>query len=68
MAVAAEMAVPILLGAWIDRWLGTKSLFAILGGVFGVTVGVWSLVRMVEPIRRRNKNSGSREPPRERQP
>ena len=50
--VAAEMVVPILIGAWIDGRLGTKGAFAILGGVLGVTVGTRSLLRMVEPLRR----------------
>jgi hypothetical protein len=50
--VAAEMVVPILIGAWIDSRLGLKGLFAILGGVIGVTGGIWSLMKMVEPLRR----------------
>jgi len=37
--VAAEMVVPILIGAWVDTRLGLKGLFAILGGVMGVTAG-----------------------------
>ena len=50
--VAAEMVVPILIGAWIDGRLGTKGAFAVLGGILGVTVGIWSLLRMVPPLRR----------------
>ena len=52
MTIAIEMVVPILVGVWIDRRLGTKGLFAILGGVMGMTVGIWSLMRLVESLRR----------------
>jgi F0F1-type ATP synthase assembly protein I len=50
--VAAEMVAPILIGAWIDGRLGTKGVFAIVGGVIGMTAGIWSLLRMVAPLRR----------------
>jgi F0F1-type ATP synthase assembly protein I len=49
--VAAEMVVPILIGAWIDKRLGLPGVFAIIGGVLGMTAGIWSLLRMVEPLR-----------------
>jgi F0F1-type ATP synthase assembly protein I len=68
MAIAAEMVVPILIGAWIDGRLGTHGALAILGGVLGVTVGIWSLLRMVEPLRQRrdktsNGHDGTRKAP-----
>ena len=53
--VAAEMVVPIVLGAWLDSRLGLKGLFAILGGVIGVSTGIWSLLKMVEPMRRKDR-------------
>ena len=69
MTIAAEMVVPILIGAWIDRRLGLKGPFAISGGVMGVTVGIWSLLRMVEPLRSgRRKMTNHHEDPREPRP
>ncbi len=46
MSIALEMVVPGLLGFWIDHHLGTKLLFAVLGFAFGLTFGVWQLVRL----------------------
>ncbi len=50
MTVAAEMVIPILIGAWADSRLGTRGLFAILGGVLGGTSGIWTLMRMVHTL------------------
>ncbi len=40
------MVVPIVLGLLLDRWLGTKAVFTILGGVAGMAGGLWQLVRL----------------------
>ena len=65
--IAGEMVVPILLGAWIDGRAGTKGLFAIIGGAIGITVGIWSLLRLVQPPRR-NHRPGSVRKDHPRQP
>jgi len=49
--IAVEMVAPILIGDWIDGRLGIKGVFVILGAVIGFAAGIWSLVRMVEPLR-----------------
>lgn len=56
MTIAIEMVVPILVGAWLDRRFGSKGLFSIIGGVLGMTAGIWSLLRMVEPLRRKPRH------------
>ena len=55
--IAMEMVVPIVLGYWLDRWLGTKAVFAILGGVLGMTGGLWHLIRLA---RQMSDKSGKR--------
>jgi hypothetical protein len=67
-AIAAEMVAPILIGAWFDRRLGYKGLFAIIGGAIGVTTGIWSLLRMAAPPRNSRRQTPDqdrklREPP-----
>ena len=39
--IALEMVVPIVLGSWLDGWLGTKAVFTIVGGVLGMAGGLW---------------------------
>jgi F0F1-type ATP synthase assembly protein I len=48
--IAMEMVVPILLGHWIDEWLGTKAVFAILGAALGMTGGLWHLIRLARQM------------------
>jgi F0F1-type ATP synthase assembly protein I len=56
-AVAAEMAVPPLLGYWVDRWLGTGFVFVALGAILGLVVGMATLLRMGAADRRRDAPS-----------
>jgi len=61
--VAAEMVVPVLIGYWIDHRLGNKFVFTTLGGIVGLTFGIWSLVRMAESSSRgRGKNQNHDSP------
>ena len=47
MTVSLEMVVPGLLGyALLDRNLGTKGLFTLLGFGLGMTMGIFHLVKM----------------------
>ncbi|MEN6406710.1 MAG: AtpZ/AtpI family protein [Thermoguttaceae bacterium] len=54
MSIAAEMVLPILGGHWLDQRLGIPGVFALLGGILGVSAGIWSLLRIVEPLRHPN--------------
>ncbi len=49
--IALEMALPGVLGLWIDKKAGTLPLFLVLGAVFGMTTGLIHLVRMTAPRR-----------------
>jgi F0F1-type ATP synthase assembly protein I len=60
VSVAMEMVLPGLAGwYWIDRRLGTKIVFLVLGLVLGVVGGMIHLMRMLAP-----KNSASGKRPR----
>ncbi len=45
-SIAMEMVVPVLIGYFIDRRLGMTPWFTILGGVFGLSGGLWHLIRL----------------------
>ena len=50
ISVAMEMVLPGLAGwYWIDRRLGTKFVFLVLGLVLGVVGGMIHLIRLVSP-------------------
>lgn len=44
--IALEMVVPIVLGLLLDRWLGTRAAFTIVGAVLGMAGGLWHLIRL----------------------
>lgn len=56
-AVAAEMAVPPLLGYGLDHWLGTGFVFVVLGAVLGLVVGMMTLLHMAPTGRGRAGSS-----------
>lgn len=41
------MVLPILLGYWLDLYLGTVPLFAVIGLVLGMSTGIWQLIKLV---------------------
>lgn len=44
--IALEMVLPGVAGVWVDGWLGTKVLFAVLGFGLGLTVAIVHLLRV----------------------
>ncbi len=42
------MVLPALAGYYLDQWLGTVALFLFLGALFGLVVGGWNLIKMVQ--------------------
>lgn len=45
-SIAMEMALPPLLGSWLDRRWGTGYALLIVGGVLGFVLGMMHLVRL----------------------
>jgi len=54
--ICLQMVIPVLLGYGLDVWLGTRAVFAILGGLLGLAAGLWSLMRLTAPLSRRPLN------------
>jgi F0F1-type ATP synthase assembly protein I len=54
LAIAIEMAVPAVLGYWLDHRFGLPPLFALLGGILGMTWGIWTLIRIAPSLQDRN--------------
>jgi hypothetical protein len=56
MIVALEMVLPGLAGNWLDRQLGTKILFTLLGFAGGCTAAVMHLIRMTKADEGRDRS------------
>lgn len=55
MTWALSTALFLYLGTWVDRWVGTESLFALVGAFVGAAAGFYYLYYhlVVEPRSRR---------------
>jgi F0F1-type ATP synthase assembly protein I len=61
ISVVVEMILPGLAGWYfLDRWLGTKIVFLVIGLVLGTTGGMIHLVRMLSPNRSTSKSETDR--------
>jgi hypothetical protein len=58
--ISLEMVLPGVAGVWIDSWLGTKVLCALLGFTLGLTVAILHLTRLRSPNRRRRTDRESK--------
>jgi F0F1-type ATP synthase assembly protein I len=47
--ISIESLLPILAGYWLDRRLGTRVLFLIIGAALGFVISLWSLIRLTKP-------------------
>ena len=63
--IALEMVVPMLIGYFADQWLGTGAVFAAIGAIVGLIVGITSLLRLGEASRRGQNQAGGngKQPP-----
>lgn len=52
------IALPLVGGIYLDRWLGTRVLFTLLGLVYGFGAGVYSVYRVLYPPERRERDPG----------
>ncbi len=53
--IVTEMAIPPLLGLWIDEKLGTQVVFVSLGAIGGLALGMTTLVRLARADQKRGK-------------
>jgi hypothetical protein len=46
--VALEMALPCLVGIWLDRKTGARFVFTVLGAAGGLTLGLYHLMKIAK--------------------
>ena len=48
--LAASVIIGIVAGLFLDKWLGTKIVFTLLGVIVGTTGAFFGLYQMVKPL------------------
>ena len=53
MVVSLEMVLPGIAGYWLDKWLGTRVLFMLLGFALGCTASMYHLIQLTRSEKNR---------------
>lgn len=53
MIVSLEMVLPGIVGYWLDRWLGTKVVFMLIGFAVGCTASMTHLMKLTRSEKNR---------------
>ena len=59
--LAASVIIGIVVGLFLDEWLGTKVIFTLLGVLMGITVAFYGLYKMVKPLLDNEDNGPDKE-------
>lgn len=59
--LVSGVAVGILIGYWLDKWLGTKPLFLIICTLLGFAGGFWNIYKMSQRPSKTEEKSESKE-------
>jgi hypothetical protein len=53
MVVSLEMVLPGIGGYWLDKWLGTRVLFMLIGFAVGCTAAAFHLIQLTRSEKNR---------------
>lgn len=57
LQLAATIVGFVLIGSWLDKKYGSSYLYTIIGGVLGISLGIYNLIKTVNDLDKRNKNA-----------
>lgn len=61
LGLGLQLAVTIvgfvLIGNWLDKKYDSSYLYTIIGGVLGISIGIYNLIKTVNDLDKRNKNA-----------
>ncbi len=60
MSICAIVALPALGGFYLDRWLGTRLLFTVIGLLFGLSASVFQFLKLLKRLERNSKANHGR--------
>ncbi len=61
--ISVQMIAPGIVGYLVDRKLGTKALFTLIGFAIGMALGMWQLVRVAQSSNQNNLEQNGGELP-----
>ncbi|HQF43428.1 MAG TPA: AtpZ/AtpI family protein [Ignavibacteriaceae bacterium] len=56
LQLAVTIVAMVFLGSWLDKKFDSRYLFTLLGGIFGISIGIYNLIKTVNDLEKRRKN------------
>lgn len=56
LQLAVTIVAMVLIGSWADKKFDTGYIFTLIGGILGISVGIYNLIKTVNDLDKRNKN------------
>lgn len=57
LQLAVTIVTMVFLGSWLDQNFNTGYIFTLIGGIVGISAGIYNLVKTVSDLDKRNKNA-----------
>ena len=57
LQLAVTIVAMVLLGSWLDNKFDAGYVFTLIGGVVGISAGIYNLVKTVNELEKRSKNA-----------
>lgn len=57
LQLAVTIVTMVLLGSWLDKKFDSGYVFTLIGGIVGISAGIYNLVKTVNDLEKRSKNA-----------
>lgn len=57
LQLAVTIVAMVLLGSWLDKKFDTGYVFTLIGGIVGISAGIYNLIKTVNDLEKRTKNA-----------
>jgi len=57
LQLAVTIVAMVLLGSWLDKKFDSGYVFTLIGGIVGISAGIYNLVKTVNDLEKKSKNA-----------
>ena len=57
LQLSVTIVIMVLLGSWLDKKFDSGYVFTLIGGIVGISAGIYNLVKTVNDLEKRSKNA-----------
>jgi len=60
LQLAVTIVAMVLFGSWLDKKLQSGYLLTLIGGIVGISVGIFNLIKTVNDLEKRDKDAAKK--------